>query len=217
MPSHDAIVRGNLAVLVVDAQNDVYALDGLLASRQDCTAMAGSIRPQVDLVQAASEAGVMVVFLKIITRKDHITDSPAKLYERYATCTKYHLETEEWNIEGTWGSEVYGEIREAAPSAIEVVKDRASGFVNTNLDLILRSNEVSTIIVTGMATDGCVAATARDACDYGYKVIIARDAVGSFNARLHGLALNILASRMNVLESAEIIEQLRLGSGAASA
>ena len=37
-----------------------------------------------------------------------------------------------------------------------VKKHRASAFVGTDLDLILRSTDKKTIIITGVVTEGCV-------------------------------------------------------------
>ena len=62
--------------------------------------------------------------------------------------------------EGTPGVEFYVRITPAAGEAI-VTKHRYSGFINTDLELILRSSSIRTLVMTGVATNGCVDATGR--------------------------------------------------------
>ena len=53
-------------------------------------------------------------------------------------------------------------------------KYRSSAFWGTNLDLLLRSNGIKSVVVTGCTTEGCVESTARDAMFTDYYVVIAR-------------------------------------------
>lgn len=58
--------------------------------------------------------------------------------------------------------------------------DSYSGFQDdgghkTEMDQILKRNEVSKVIIFGIATDYCVKATAIDAADAGYKVTVVKD------------------------------------------
>ena len=60
---------------------------------------------------------------------------------------------------GTWGADFYGVAPE--PGETVVQKHRYSGFIGTDLDLILRSTGRRVLVMTGIATNGCVEATAR--------------------------------------------------------
>ncbi len=58
--------------------------------------------------------------------------------------------------------------------------DSYSGFFDdggskTGLDDILKSHNVETLIIYGLATDFCVKATAMDAVKSGFKVILIKD------------------------------------------
>ncbi|GAA5040840.1 nicotinamidase-related amidase [Thermocatellispora tengchongensis] len=59
-----------------------------------------------------------------------------------------------------------------------VVKHGASAFFGTGLAAILASRRVDTVIVTGATTSGCVRATAVDAVQSGYPVLVPRECVG---------------------------------------
>ncbi len=52
-----------------------------------------------------------------------------------------------------------------------------SAFFDTDLNEILASHDVDTVIVTGASTSGCVRATAVDALQYGYRVALVPEAV----------------------------------------
>ena len=58
-------------------------------------------------------------------------------------------------------------------------KYRSSGFWGTNLDMLLRSNGIKSIVVTGCTTEGCVESTASDALFNGYYVVLTEDCVAT--------------------------------------
>ena len=74
-----------------------------------------------------------------------------------------------------------------APRADEpvLVKHWASAFFGTPLSSILTSHGCDSVVVTGASTSGCVRATAVDALQHGYRVIVPREAVGDRNAAAH--------------------------------
>ena len=67
---------------------------------------------------------------------------------------------------------------------IEVNKIRYSSFFATNLDLVLRANDVLEVIIVGVKTNVCIRATAQDAFALGYKVYVPRDATNSNRSHL---------------------------------
>ena len=82
-----------------------------------------------------------------------------------------------------------------APLDHELVIDKnsSSPFNGTGIDQLLRNMNLETLVLTGMATDMCVETTARDAADRGYNVIVVEDAVATFFAEHHRVALSALA------------------------
>ncbi len=59
-----------------------------------------------------------------------------------------------------------------------IVKQFASGFWGTNLGSLMAAWQADTAIVTGVTTSGCVRATAVDALQHGYRVIVPRECSG---------------------------------------
>jgi nicotinamidase-related amidase len=70
-----------------------------------------------------------------------------------------------------------------------LVKLFASAFFGTELDALLRHDGCDTVIVTGASTSGCVRATAVDALQYGYRVLVPRDAVADRAVDAHNASL----------------------------
>ena len=65
------------------------------------------------------------------------------------------------------------------PGDISILKPRHSGFYGTPLEFLLEELGVKRLIVTGLATDNCVFATAQDAFVRKYEVWIPVDCVAA--------------------------------------
>jgi len=70
---------------------------------------------------------------------------------------------------------------EPKPGELVLDKNTSSAFHTTPVDLYLRNMKVETIVLTGVASDQCVLATAIDAADRGFHVIIATDACANLD------------------------------------
>src|SRR5262249_49380823 len=66
---------------------------------------------------------------------------------------------------------------ERQPCEPIIVKKFASAFFGTNLAALLTSQHVDTVIIAGSTTSGCVRASAVDALQSGFKVVIPRECV----------------------------------------
>lgn len=84
-------------------------------------------------------------------------------------------------------------------------KPRASGFLATPLDLLLRGMKVDTVIVAGAFTNQCIASTVRDAWALDYRVVLPPDGCAAFDPRLHEATLESLGPLSVQVPIAEII------------
>jgi nicotinamidase-related amidase len=71
------------------------------------------------------------------------------------------------------------------PEEAVLIKNFASAFFGTPLSSILTSHGCDSVVVTGASTSGCVRATAVDALQHNYRVIVPREAVGDRNPAAH--------------------------------
>jgi nicotinamidase-related amidase len=90
-----------------------------------------------------------------------------------------------------------------------VGKHRVNAFHNTDLEVILRANNVDTLILLGYATSGVVLSTTRHAADADYRLFIAEDCCADADAAVHDfLCTKIFPRQADVVQSAELIQAL---------
>jgi len=100
------------------------------------------------------------------------------------------------------------EHRTLAGKARVFDKGTFSAFGNAQFGAALQDAGVDTLILSGVETDVCVWATALDAIDLGYFVVLARDALTSGTIEAHQAMLDVVAPRfapqMAVMNHAEL-------------
>lgn len=100
-----------------------------------------------------------------------------------------------------------GEIHPSvAPHEGEVVvtKHRVNAFSGTDLGLILRANDVDTLVLFGIATSGVVLSTALHASDADYRLFIVSDCCADLDQGLHNdLVERLFPTRGTVLSSSD--------------
>lgn len=82
-------------------------------------------------------------------------------------------------------------IDELKPDAADIIinKTTFSPFSSSDIDIILQSLKITTLILTGLATSQCVETTARDASDRGYEVYQIHDAQADYDDMTHEASL----------------------------
>jgi nicotinamidase-related amidase len=103
-------------------------------------------------------------------------------------------------------------LPEVAPRSNELVinKTTSGAFTSTNLDFVLRSMGVDTLVLTGVGTNGCVETTARHAADLNYRVLIVEDACATLIREEHEHALQHLdRNYVHVKTTEELLRDIR--------
>jgi len=99
-----------------------------------------------------------------------------------------------------------------------LVKNFASAFFGTPLPSILTGHGCDSVVVTGASTSGCVRATAVDALQHNYRVVVPREAVGDRNPAAHEANLYDLDTKyadvLSVEETLALVERAGAGSPA---
>lgn len=112
---------------------------------------------------------------------------------------------------GTWGHQLIDEL--PRPN-YEVRKWGYSAMYQTELEKVLVSLGAKALAFTGVATNGVVEGTARDAGVRNYEVITLSDCVAGYNQQLHEASLLNLANIGAVISSPEFLQEIpRLGAG----
>ncbi|MFD0692415.1 cysteine hydrolase family protein [Actinomadura fibrosa] len=105
--------------------------------------------------------------------------------------------------DGTPGAEIIPELS-PAPDDPVVTHARISAFHGTELDLILRARGITTVLVTGVATNVTVEGTARDAVGLGYRTVLLADACAAADAGAHEATLATFQLLGSTLESTDL-------------
>jgi nicotinamidase-related amidase len=195
------------AVVVVDMQNDFCKPEGAFDQLGIDLAMYPPMIPRLArLLTAARAAGVLIIYIKMTVLPGRRSESPAQLRFNMRLHLPSHPTSEPllYTVEGTPGQEIIPELAPAAGDLI-VQKYRSSGFWGTNLDMLLRSNAIETVIMTGCTTEGCVESTARDALFNDYYVVLPEDCVASDDPRQHEASLFLMRHRFDVVTSDDIL------------
>ena len=165
------------ALIVVDVQNDFADPAGSLS-----VSRAGRILPRInEEVAAARGAGSPVVY----TQDWHPPSTPH--FAKDGGIWPVHC------VADTWGAELHPDLLVEG----EVVRkgsngeDGYSGFtmrdplggaeIATPLEAMLRAQGIERVVISGLATDYCVNATALDARRLGFETVVLTRAVAAVN------------------------------------
>ena len=75
---------------------------------------------------------------------------------------------------GHSSAEIHRELT-PQPGDVVVTKQRVSAFTGTNLDMILRSKNIETLLLTGILSQGVVLSTLRHASDMDFRTLVVAD------------------------------------------
>src|SRR5262249_15621661 len=110
------------------------------------------------------------------------------------------------NIAGMPGVAIMPELLDSRDFVVDT-KKRYDCFVGTDLDFILRSHGINTLMVTGVNTNSCVLATTAAANVRDYAVIVVKDCVETMDGpALHEAGLLCIRTAFGfVLDTDEIM------------
>ncbi|WP_024953985.1 cysteine hydrolase family protein [Sulfurospirillum arcachonense] len=83
---------------------------------------------------------------------------------------------------------------------IEIIKSFCDSFMQTNLEEILKNNNITRLIIGGLQSDFCIDTTCREAAKMGYDVVLVSDAHSTLNHE-HLNAEQIVAHHNRILRN----------------
>ena len=184
------------ALVVIDMQRDFLEPGGFGALLgNDVAMLTRVIEPLTAVLDAARAAGMMVIHTREGHRPDLSDCPPSKL-------ARGHLDTP---IGGEGpngrvlvrGERGHGIVEELAPIGDEIVLDKPGkgAFYATDLELLLRNAQITSLVVTGVTTEVCVHTTVREANDRGFECLVLSDCVGSYFPEFQEVGLRMIAAQ----------------------
>lgn len=173
-PLPEVLDPKSTAVMVIDVQNDFCDANEFPAAMRMLPSLQGFVEEMRGL-------GYAVVYTKVEHNEN--TDSPV-WRSRYAIRPHRALTCRQ----GTPGADIRPEVA-PQPGDIVVVKQRYNAFYNTNLELILRARGIDSLVYTGIATNVCVEATAREGFCRDFWTTLVSDCMAAHSEAAHLQAL----------------------------
>jgi len=103
-------------------------------------------------------------------------------------------------------------LPELAPAGDELVFSKTAGsvFCATNIEYVLRNLGITTLVVTGIVTTGCVHTAVTDAADRGFHVILVEDGCGALVPEMHWASIRILRDvYAKILTTREVLDRVQ--------
>jgi nicotinamidase-related amidase len=182
------------ALLVIDMLNDFCSPDGKAYHESY-----NKIIPDInEVIDSARKNDCLVIFVRHSYRKD-----------------KYDKNLENFKpicVEGTDGDKIIDNLNFCEKNDYVVFKRRYSAFFSTDLDLILRENNIKDLLITGIKTNNCIRATVHDSYYLDYNTFVIRECTASKNESSHEINLEDIDKYFGkVLSKKEAIDFLERG------
>ncbi len=87
---------------------------------------------------------------------------------------------------------------------IIVTERRVSAFAGSDLEVVLRANDVSTLVLAGIATSGVVLSTLREAADRDYGLKVLSDCCDDSDPEVHHVLMaKVFPRQAEILTAAD--------------
>jgi nicotinamidase-related amidase len=187
-----SIDRTRSAVLIMDYQAAVVA--GFATDHEALTKRAAQV------LTDARRAGLKIIYIVVNFRPGYPEVSPRNV--------NFNAVRQSGRFIAEAGTEVHPGVA-PQPGDITVVKHRVGGFPGTDLDMILRSNDIETLVMFGIATSGVVLSTLRHAADADYRLVVLKDCCSDRDPEVHRVLVDkVFPRQATVITAAEFIAAL---------
>jgi nicotinamidase-related amidase len=172
------------AVVLIEYQNDFTSAGGALHEAvADVMDSTGMLDKSVQLVTAARAAGATIMHVPITFAAGYneISKHPYGILKGVVDGNAF--------VKDSWGAAIVDVL---APQPGDIVVEGKRGldtFASTNLDFILRSKGITTIVLGGFLTNCCVESTMRTGYENGYRVLTVKDCVAATSQAEHENAI----------------------------
>jgi nicotinamidase-related amidase len=188
------------ALMCIDFQRDFVEAGGFGETLgNDVSTLRVAIEPTQKVLAACRELEMLVIH----TREGHRADL-TDLFDSKRDRGNPSLRIGEQGpmgrilVRGEAGHDFIPELR---PIEGEVILDKPGkgSFYATDLETILRSRQITHIIMTGVTTEVCIQSTAREANDRGFECLILSDCTGSYFPQFHQYALEMFKAQGGIV------------------
>ena len=191
-------VSAEAALLMLHWQNSVCDPKGVWG-RILCRQIEknNAIKNAQSVLAVARNRGMLTIFVNIGWRPG-FPELPENQYYPLLQGAK----DENKGLVGTWEVDVIDALRPASREPI-VINFGSDSFEGTDLDRLLRANNIGHVFVSGQCIEHVVATTIKRAANTGYNAILIKDATSGFTDSNYTAMLDILPLYAKIITAAE--------------
>jgi nicotinamidase-related amidase len=189
-----SVNRARTALLIMDYQNDIM---GTIPP----DARAALLERASVVLKEARQAKIPIIYVVVRFREGypdvHVQN---KLFRGLKESGRL--------LEGTSGAEIVANVA-PQPGDIVVTKRRVGAFSMTDLETVLRSNNISTLALFGISTSGVVLSTVRWAADMDYALVVISDLCADGDPEVNRVLMDkVFPWQATVVTSREFLKAL---------
>ncbi|MFW0792368.1 isochorismatase family cysteine hydrolase [Gordonia sp. CPCC 205515] len=173
------------ALVLIEFQNEFTSDGGVLHDAvSEVMEKNGVLANTVALVDKARAAGVTIMHAPITFAPGYgeLTRHPYGILKGVVDGNAF--------VKGSWGAAIVDDLSPADGDILIEGKRGLDTFASTNLDFILRSKGITTIILAGFLTNCCVESTMRSGYENGYRVLTLTDCTAATSVAEHDNAIS---------------------------
>jgi nicotinamidase-related amidase len=181
------------SLILIDFINDIVDKKGKLAGKgyPEFIENNGTREKVIALIEKARAEAWIICHVRVGFDSGYINHPETS--PLFGAAKKYGaLNQEEWGCE-------FIDFSKPKQGEVTLWKRRVSAFFNTELDSVLRVNNVKSVYICGCATDLAVQAAARDAHDRDFDVTVVSDACAAATDEDHATSLSVLSKIAKVV------------------
>lgn len=199
LPFPFTIRASKTAIVMIDWQLDFTAPNGFGASLgNNCENLREALPNALKILQAGREAKCAIVHT-LEAHKPDLSDCPPAKRRR---CNKIG-EIVDKSMGRVLICDEPGNAIEPLVAPLEgeliVHKPGKGAFYGTDLERLLKTNSIETLIFTGVTTEVCVQTSMREANDRGFECLLVDDATASYFPDFKEATLNMITSQHGIV------------------
>jgi nicotinamidase-related amidase len=173
------------ALVLIEFQNDFTTPGGVFHDGvKDVMTANNMLANTVEVANKARDAGITVMYAPITFADGYgeLTKDPYGILKGVVDNNAFR--------KGTWGAEIVDTLKPQAGDIVIEGKRGLDTFPSTNLDFILRSKGIETVVIAGFLTNCCVESTMRSAYERGFNVVTLKDCTAALSQDQQNAAVN---------------------------
>jgi nicotinamidase-related amidase len=208
--------QSGLALLIIDMQRDFLEPGGFGSVLGNDVTPLQAIVPTVVRLQRAFRQLGLPIFQTVEGHRPDLADCPPSKYQRGQASLRIGDPGPMGRILvlGEPGNAIIPAL-EPQPGETVIPKPGKGAFYNTNLEFLLKTQNISHLIVAGVTTEVCVQTTLREANDRGYECLLVEDATASYFPEFKQATLAMVRAQGGIVGWTAKADQVLAGLGVA--